>query len=278
MIDKKQLRFSILVFSIMLIGMVCITNIGQVLSVAPPPSTHLLSSYGYVRSITGKPLAGATVKVYDIDGILVGSTTTSSSGYYFMKIYTYHYATFTVKASKSGGYNSQTATIYSSGSQRKDFSLGWSTYYQKTYYHTESVYTDFNLAWFIITGYREYHVQVKTIVRINPYTGEKYIYSQTMKLYTTTDGIPPGTCEYTVEYNGNGYWTADSSYKSPVSHTGELFVSPTRSTDYDSFSGLGYRSSTEIHAYMWYIEIFDQGHMLIIDNGYFNYSFDAYAV
>ena len=81
------------------------------------PATHYFRVYGYVRDEEfSTPIGGATVKLINPSGSVVRTYTTSSSGYYSITYYTGLYATFTVKASKSG-YGIDIGSAYSSGSR-----------------------------------------------------------------------------------------------------------------------------------------------------------------
>jgi hypothetical protein len=120
----KKKRILMAVFAMVFIAM----NIALITQTANavyiPPSGHTFTCYGYVETMSGTPIYGATVKMLygsPETGIYV-TTTTDSNGYYYLTVQTSLYVNCKVQASKSG-YYTEYVYKYSSGSYRVDFDL-----------------------------------------------------------------------------------------------------------------------------------------------------------
>ena len=86
-------------------------------------ANHAVTVKGYVRDqITGAPIVGATVKLSSPSGSISKTTTTSSSGYYSVYVYTTDYTNYNVEYSKAN-YNTKTIQVYSSGTHSKNIDL-----------------------------------------------------------------------------------------------------------------------------------------------------------
>ena len=90
----------------------------------PPSTTHSFVVYGYVKSSSGQALVGARVRLtYGSPETGIYKTVyTNSNGYYYASVTTSLYVYCSVNAYKSG-YASKTISVYSKGTNRRDFSL-----------------------------------------------------------------------------------------------------------------------------------------------------------
>ncbi len=118
--QKKKILITFFITAFFAVNLFLAVN--NALSFAPPSVGHSFTCYGYVKDGRGVVLSGATIKIISPDGIVYGTTTTGSNGYYSLKIYTNDYENYKVQASKSGYYTKATY-LYSSGSYRVDFTL-----------------------------------------------------------------------------------------------------------------------------------------------------------
>lgn len=119
--QKKKILITFFITAFFAVNLFLAVN--NALSIAPPTVGHSFTCYGYVKDGRGVAVSGATIKIIDpYEGIVRGTTTSSSTGYYSLTVYTNDYENYKVQASKSG-YFTSTVYVYSSGSHRVDFTL-----------------------------------------------------------------------------------------------------------------------------------------------------------